>query len=82
MTLSHSVFLTYVHLLNYINKTNDREQALFLFFIQNICEGEESGETGALVHPGLQGSCGDLVFLAARSKTEKKMKCQISAVGT
>lgn len=36
--------------------------------IQNICVGDVWGETAALVHPGLQGSCGDLVFLTARRK--------------
>lgn len=42
---------------------------LFIIFIQKTSVGEVWGEAGTLVHPGLQGSCGDLVFLTA---TEKK----------
>lgn len=34
--------------------------------------GEVWGETAALVHPGLQGSCGDFVFLTARKKKKKR----------
>lgn len=57
--------ISQVHSFIYWRKT---EQGLFIIFIQNVCVGDVQEETEALVHPGFQGSCGDLVFFTAKKK--------------
>lgn len=43
-----------------------------MLFVYKMRVGEVWGETAALVHPGLQGSCGDFVFLTARKKKKRE----------
>lgn len=50
-------------------------QALFIICIQNICFDEVWGEAASLVHPGLQGSCDDLVFFTAREPKSPSITC-------
>lgn len=36
------------------------------FYTKQLQKGSVERETNALIHPGLQGSCGDLVFLSVK----------------
>lgn len=62
--------------MNSANEERDTIQGFLIIFVQNIGVNDVWRE-GALVHPGLQGSCGDLVFLTARQKKTAVNHCRL-----